>query len=1024
MSEGRPSHEKPDRREAETPRVRESLLRKAQEIAHLGSWEYDCINNHIVWSDEVYRIFGLDRESFQATIEAFLERVPPEDRAAAEAAYSDSVRDGRDAYEVVHRVVRADTGEIRHVYGKCEHERDAQGRLVRTVGTVHDITERVQAEEALAESEQRYRMLFEDAPMGIFRTTSTGQPLAVNPAMARMLGFDSTEQTLAHYSDLGSQLYVDASRRDEFIRLLLESGRVEDFEYEARAADGSTIWLSMNARIAERHADGSFVIEGFATDVTQRKRAEMALRESESRFRTVLENLPGGVFAHDLDGRFVVVNEAACRNTGYSREELLGMSVEDVDPESVSREDRLRFWNALHEGESASFEVVHRRKDGSMYPAEVHLNAVKLGDRRCILPIAYDITDRKRAAEALAVSEHQHRTLFENAPEAILVQTEGRVVYLNEACARLFGADSRERLVGQPVLDRFHPGFRDILRERIRVLNEEHQPVGLSEEIVITLAGDPVPVEVSAVPFEYEGRPGALVFIRDIRVRKQAESERERLLSAIEQSREIVVITDPRGNIQYVNPGFEAATGYRRDEVIGGNPRLLKSGNQDEAFYRGLWETISGGETWHGRFINRRKDGALYSEDKTISPVCDAGGHIVNYVAVGRDITRDLQLEEQYRQAQKMEAIGQLTGGVAHDFNNLLQVINGGTDMALSDLPERHPARDILDEVRKAGQRAARLVSQLLLFSRRQIMRPETLDLNRVVDDLLKMLRRVIGEHVRLEWLPASRLPSIRADRGMVEQVLLNLCVNARDAMPEGGRLALATARAELDVAFCELHDGAEPGKYVLLSIADTGQGMDAETLERCFEPFFTTKGTGKGTGLGLPTVYGIVRQHNGLIDCESSPGLGCTFRVYLPISEHTAERAAHVVAEKVEGGAETVLVAEDDEMVRALTRTILERAGYRVLLAGNGREAVEVFSAHEGEIDLVVLDVMMPEMGGREAYERIREIRPGVRALFASGYSEDAIHQNFVLDEGLTLIQKPYLGDALLRAVRAMLDA
>ena len=383
------------------------------------------------------------------------------------------------------------------------------------------------------------------------------------------------------------------------------------------------------------------------------------------------------------------------------------------------------------------------------------------------------------------------------------------------------------------------------------------------------------------------------------------------------------------------------------------------------------------------------------------------------------------KLEQQLRQVQKLEAIGQLTGGVAHDFNNLLQVINGYTEIAMMGIEEGHEVRDALEEVGKAGAQAARLVSQLLLFSRRQIMRPEHLDANETIANLLKMLGRVIGEHIQLEWRPGARIGMLHADRGMIEQTLMNLCVNARDAMPEGGVLMIATRNiSSVDELPCADQPWVIPGRYVLLSVSDTGCGMNAEIVDHIFEPFFTTKESGSGTGLGLATVYGIIKQHAGMIHVASEPGRGTTFSLYWPVSEPEAEATVVAATEDISpGGTETILLVEDDEAVLDLARKILERSGYTVVTARNGAEAVAQISANGDDVDLAILDVVMPQMGGREAHEHMRKLRPGLKVLFASGYSPGGVHTNFVLDAGLNLIQKPFAQGALLHAVRKALD-
>jgi len=380
-------------------------------------------------------------------------------------------------------------------------------------------------------------------------------------------------------------------------------------------------------------------------------------------------------------------------------------------------------------------------------------------------------------------------------------------------------------------------------------------------------------------------------------------------------------------------------------------------------------------------------------------------------------------LEEQYRQAQKMEAVGRLAGGVAHDFNNLLQAIMGYGQILVDQLPEEDERHEFAVEVANAAERAAGLTRQLLAFSRRQVLEMEDLYLNDVIENVSKMLRRVIGEDVQLHFIPGHRLGTVHADRGQMEQVLMNLCVNARDAMPDGGSLTIETENVVFDSEYCETHTWAVPGRHVLLSVTDTGCGMSAETQARIFEPFFTTKEVGKGTGLGLATVYGIIRQHQGMIQLYSEEGKGTTFKIYLPVVERAASNVGAKIASRVTGGSETILVAEDDEMVRRLAVRILESAGYTVLTAVNGRDAIRVFRECDRRIDLVLADAVMPELGGKGVYDVLHHENPGLRFLFSSGYSANVVHMEFVLNEEADLVQKPYSPDTLLRKVREVLD-
>ncbi|NOQ21784.1 MAG: PhnD/SsuA/transferrin family substrate-binding protein [Candidatus Aegiribacteria sp.] len=521
-----------------------------------------------------------------------------------------------------------------------------------------------------------------------------------------------------------------------------------------------------------------------------------------------------------------------------------------------------------------------------------------------------------------------------------------------------------------------------------------------------------------------DGSISKLEMFRDITERKKAQEGLERLSVAIDQAAEIVMITDAEGVIQYVNPAFEQITGYSSEEALGQNPRFLKSGEQNGAFYEELWNSLQCGNPWSGRLVNRRKDGTLYTEETTISPVYDASGKTVNYVAVKRDITAEMKLEAQFRQAQKMECMGQLAGGVAHDFNNLLQVILGYGDMALDEVGADTPARASVEEMLNAAHRAKTLVQQLLTFSRQQVLQMKDIDLNCVIGELMKMIQRVIGEHITLDILAGYDLGIVNADSGQIEQILMNLCVNARDAMPDGGSITIETENVRIDGAFCKAHAWAKPGRYALLSITDTGCGMDDETLTNIFEPFFTTKDIGEGTGLGLSTVYGLIKQHQGLVHLYSEVGKGTTFKIYLPL----VERSVATVDDKIESpalsGTETILLVEDDKMVRKLSKTILERMGYTVLNASMPSEAIRLAGEYAGEIHLLITDVIMPEMNGLNLTRRLLSIYPRLKYMFISGYTANAITRNGVLDEGVIFLQKPFTKEGLTAKVREALDS
>ncbi len=512
--------------------------------------------------------------------------------------------------------------------------------------------------------------------------------------------------------------------------------------------------------------------------------------------------------------------------------------------------------------------------------------------------------------------------------------------------------------------------------------------------------------------------------------RKRAEAELARLASAVEQVDEMVVITDSNGTICYANPTFTRVTGYTREEALGQNPRILKSGEHDLAYYRQLWDTISGGKTWEGRLVNKRKDGTLYTEDATISPVRDKTGRIVNYVAVKRDITEHLKaaqenarLEERLQQMQRVESIGRLAGGVAHDFNNMLSVILGYGEELFERLPADDPLRENAKQIVQAGQRSATLTGQLLAFSRRQTLQPRVLDLNALLTNLEPMLRRLIGEDIEIRITCCSDLYLVMADPAQIEHVVVNLAINAQDSMARGGTLMIETANVFLDAYHALVYGEIASGEYAMLSIRDTGCGMDRETLAQIFEPFFTTKEKGRGTGLGLASAYGFTRQSGGQITAESEPGKGSVFRIYLPRT--LAKPTVHPDPPKTassRGMGEHILVVEDEESLRTWVVRELAERGYRTSEAVDGQDALRLVQQEGLRPDLLLTDVIMPGITGTELATRLRPEHPELKVLFMSGYSDDLIRSHGVLEPGIQFLSKPFQRDDLARKVREAL--
>jgi len=509
---------------------------------------------------------------------------------------------------------------------------------------------------------------------------------------------------------------------------------------------------------------------------------------------------------------------------------------------------------------------------------------------------------------------------------------------------------------------------------------------------------------------------------RHERAERALRTANEQLAAVIQSSPLAIYTLGPASTVLTWNRAAEALYGWRAEEVIG---RPLPTIGQDVEDHGRLRDRVLRGEALRGvEVTRRRKDGTSVNVSLSVAPLHDALGRVTGMLSLAADVTEMRQLEGQYRQAQKMEAVGRLAGGIAHDFNNLLTAIIGTTALVLEDLELDARARLDIQEIEKAAKRAAGLTRQLLIFSRQQVLEPRALDLNALVGNLEKMLQRLIGEDVELVTKPAAGLGAVRADPGQLEQAIVNLVVNARDAMPQGGRLTIETAQVELDRGYVAGHVPTQPGRYVLLAISDTGVGMDAATKARLFEPFFTTKEPGRGTGLGLATVYGIVKQSGGYIWAYSELGHGTTFKMYLPRVAELAEASESTRGTPTPtGGSETVLVVEDQEEVRKLTKRVLEARGYAVLAAANGAEALEIVDRHATRIHLMITDVVMPGMNGREVAERACARRSDLKVLFVSGYTGEAVLQHRLLEPGVAFLQKPFTPDALARKTREVLD-
>jgi two-component system, cell cycle sensor histidine kinase and response regulator CckA len=769
------------------------------------------------------------------------------------------------------------------------------------------------------------------------------------------------------------------------------------------------------------------------THFAERLRIEVAQRTSEERHRVTLLSVGDGVIATDATGIVTIMNPSAEELTGWTNDEALGKPLEEVFTvvEERTRKDVVNpVRRAIAEGVIvglANHSVLIRRDGGEHAIADsgAPIRNEK-GEIEGAVLVFRDVSRERQVQEALKDSEEHYRSLFLNMLNGFaycrMIYRDGKpddFIYLavNGAFSKLTGLVGVEGKRVSEVIPAIRELDPDLIRAYGRVAGG-----GPPErfEIYVNSLSQWYSIAV------YCPRPSHFVAIFDVVIeRKESEAQRLRLSTAIEQTAEMVVITDAEGTIQYVNPAFESVTGYARTEAIGKTPRILKSGMQDEQFYRHLWATLRSGHSWKGQFINRKKDGSTYPESATISPVFDQAGMIVNFVAAKHDSTRETSLQAQLRQSQKMESVGRLAGGVAHDFNNMLQVIGGYVEILQKDPALTGMQRDHVQQISEAARRSAELTSQLLAFARLQTAAPRSLDLNESVGRTMKLLHRLIGEEVDLVWKPGELRMNVRIDPTQLDQVLANLAVNARDAIAGIGTLALQTEDVTLDESYPDAHPGFLSGRYAVLTVSDTGSGMTAEVRSHLFEPFFTTKPLGKGTGLGLATVYGIVKQNGGFINVYSEPGHGTSFRIYLPAAPISAD-AAPVVGEPTSPspkGTETILLVEDEQAILQVSTLLLEGLGYHVLAAASPAEATAIAESHAGIVDLLVTDVIMPQMNGRELSRRLMTLHPGLKCIFMSGYTADAISQHGLLEPGVHFLSKPFTTEQLAAKIRQVLE-
>jgi two-component system cell cycle sensor histidine kinase/response regulator CckA len=1142
-----------ERRTAEEAlRRSQEMLARTEEIANIGSWEWEIKEDRVTWSDEMFRISKLDPKDGAPSWAQHhsLQLADPDGLAKMKQAVELAIKDGT-PYEMELRVPRRD-GETRICLVKGFADFGPDGTVERLFGSLQDITEPKKAEEELRHKREEFELFFDSALDLLCIADTDGYFRRLNREWEIVLGYS--------LEDLEGRRFLDFVHPDdlqptlEAISELAAQEKVLNFTNRYRRKDGTFRWIEWRS-----FPHGKFIYAS-ARDITERKKAEEALRNSEKRYYEILEVNPLAVFLA-RDGRYIYCNPAGAAMMGFDNpEDMRNLPLETNIPPDLLGEIKERA-RRISEGETnPPIHMPLIRPDGTEIISESISKPIMLPDGPAILIIGKDITEQSKAENALKESEERYRIVadytfdweywlapdgslpyvspsceritgyrreeFQNDPELLtqIIHPADRAIFLNhlveiehdqEKCAglsfRITSRDGRERWIEhvcRPVI--FDSGIfggrrvscRDItdrtkaeealkmqsmvldqIEDRVTItdlngiityVNESDvKAVGYSREEligsstekygedpsrgatqreilqetllnghwrgeVVNYAADGHEIIMDCrtqVVYDTQGKAVALSGVAtDITERKQAEKaireSEEKYRATFESMPDIVTITRVAdGQYSYVNEAFVEITGYSKEEVIGRTPRDINLYADFEDRNKMMSELRETGRLLNFEVKFRKKDGSYFDSLFSAKPLRIDDQDCL--VALTKDITEQKKLveakkllESQLQQAQKMEAVGTLAGGIAHDFNNLLQAINGYTQLLLMDKSEQDTDVPSLNAIHHAGSRASELVRQLLLFSRKADSTKRPTELAHEVEQAKKILERTIPKMVDIQITCGTRLWKINADPVQIEQMLLNLGTNAADAMPGGGKLLLKIENAILDDEYTIRHLGAEAGRYVLLTVSDTGHGMDRKTIDKIFDPFFTTKEFGKGTGLGLASVYGIVKNHDGFITCDSEVGHGTTFRIYFPALEHREpEDASTVAAKPMPRGTETILLVDDEEAIRGLARQALLRFGYTVLTATTGEEALEIFSAKPDEIDLIVMDLGMPGMGGLKCLQTLLQIDPSVKVVIASGYSVNEQVKSAMGAGARGYVGKPYQLADLLNTVRVVLD-
>ncbi|MBI3411235.1 MAG: PAS domain S-box protein [Planctomycetes bacterium] len=1008
------------------------LRKKEEQLRRVLSSVSDCLwsvefnrqtgNWKMVYISPVVEAITGRPPSFFATLDRLYQIIHPDDLARVKLSHQRMLTELSHS-EDDYRIIRPDE-TVRWVRASKQTHRGEEGSL-RVDSVMSDITERVEAEERLRRNERQYRDLVETSNDLIWAVDESGAWTFVNrKAALAIYGLEPEEMIGRPFTDFLSPGLLE--------RDLATFGRIKAgesiFQYETvhLRKDGTPVDLSFNAIVQKDEQGIVGGATGTATDISQRKKAEKALRESEERLHAFMDHSPALAFIKDEEGRYLFINRVFQARFQVRAEDFFGRSDDVLWPPKVAARLRDHDRRALEAKRPMEFLEQVATPDGVVRDWWVLKFPIQDASGRSLLGgLALDLTERRQAEEALRASEERYRLLFErNLAGVFRSSLDGRLLDCNESFARILGYSSPTDILSHRVGELYmEPTDRHELLSRLsenpiltnfelRMRRKDDTPLWILENVSLLQEADGDPI-----------LEGTIVDINDhkqaLEALKASEAKYRVLIENLEQS---IFLKDRDLRFVAANKNFCACVGLTEAEIVGKSDYDFYPVDLADKYRADDLQVMA-----EGRVLQIEEQNPQQEKMRTVrvikTPVKDGNGKPMGVLGIFWDITDQVALEEQLRQVQKMDAIGQLAGGIAHDFNNLLTVILGNLSFVLGQKPVvADLAEEMLRNAEQAGVRAAELTQRLLGFSRRSMLRSEAVQLNRAAEETIRLLRRTIDPRIELMVETQPDCWPIKADPGMINQVLMNLCLNARDAMPQGGKLTLTTSHFVPDDKYLRTHVEAQPGEYVRLCVRDTGHGMTEEVRQRIFEPFFTTKGMGKGTGLGLAMVFGIVKQHRGWIVCESEVNRGTTFEVFLP--RHIGEANATAIAGNgpVPFGNETILLVDDEGMIRNLGQSILRRFGYKVLLAEDGLKALEQCQRHGEDIDLVILDGTMPRLSGRDTLRKLAKQNPTLPVLFSSGYAAE--NQDLTgFPQIVGFIQKPYRVEDLGIKVREIFD-